>query len=72
MKSLLSIFGKKDDGEIVGKPGILTKPGDRLEARITKAKRQVVKVEKDDGNSKYSATKYPNGTVVETKVKKQK
>ncbi len=27
MKNLLSIFGKKDDGEIVSKTGILTNPG---------------------------------------------
>jgi hypothetical protein len=27
---------------------------------------------KDNGNSKYSVTQYPNGTVVETKVTKQK
>ncbi len=72
MKNLLGIFGKKDDGEIVGKSGILTKPGDRLEARITDSNRRVVKVQKDNGNSKYSATQYPNGTVVETKVTKQK
>ena len=44
MKNLLSIFGKKDDGEIVGKSGILTNPGDRLEARITDSNRRVVKV----------------------------
>ena len=44
MKNLLSIFGKKDDGEIVGKSGILTTPGDRLEARITDSNRRVVKV----------------------------
>jgi len=72
MKNLLSIFGKKDDGEIIGKSGILTNPGDRLEARITDSNRRVVKVQKDNGNSKYSATQYPNGTVVETKVTKQK
>lgn len=72
MKNLLSIFGKKDDGEIVSQSGILTNPGDRLEARITDSNRRVVKVQKDNGNSKYSATQYPNGTVVETKVTKQK
>ena len=72
MKNLLSIFGKKDDGEIDCQSGILTNPGDRLEARITDSNRRVVKVQKDNGNSKYSATQYPNGTVVETKVTKQK
>ena len=57
---------------IVSKLGILNKPGDRLEARITDSNRRVVKVQTDNGNSKYSATQYPNGTLVETKVTKQK
>ena len=48
--------------------GILAKPGDKLEARITESNRKVVKVQKD--GLKYSATQYPNGTIVETKVKK--
>ena len=34
--------------------------------------RKVVKIQKDNGNSKYSATQYPNGTVVEMKVTKRK
>lgn len=72
MKNLLSIFGKMDNSEIVSKLGILNKPGDRLEARITDSNRRVVKVQTDNGNSKYSATHYPNGTLVETKVTKQK
>ena len=50
----------------------LNKPGDRLEACITDSNRRVVKVQTDNGNSKYSATQYPNGTLVETKVTKQK
>ena len=72
MKNLLSIFGKMDNSEIVSKLGILNKPGDRLEARITDSNRRVVKAQTDNGNSKYSATQYPNGTLVETKVTKQK
>ncbi len=72
MKNLLSIFGKMDNSEIVSKLGILNKPGDRLEARITDSNRRVVKVQTDNGNSKYSATQCPNGTLVETKVTKQK
>lgn len=72
MKNLLSIFGKMDNSEIVSKLGILNKPGDRLEARITDSNRRVVKEQTDNGNSKYSATQYPNGTLVETKVTKQK
>ena len=38
----------------------------------TNSNRKVVKIQKDNGNSKYSATQYPNGTVVETKVTKRK
>ncbi len=68
MKNLLSIFGRKDDGEIIGKSGILTNRGDKLEARITDTNRRVVKVQKDNGDFKYSATQYSNGTVVETKM----
>lgn len=34
MKNLLSIFGKKDEGEIVSKSGILINSGDRFKARI--------------------------------------
>lgn len=67
MKNLLGIFGKKDDSEINNKSGILNKPGDKLEARITDSNRRVVKLQKDNGNSKYSATQYPNGTIVEIK-----
>jgi len=72
MKNLLNIFGKKDDWELVSKSRILNNPGDKLEALITNSNRRVVKVQKDKGSSKYSATQYPNGTVVETKVTKRK
>ena len=72
MVNLLALFGKKDDIETAHKPGILTRPGDRLEARITRSNRQVVKIQTDNGNSKHSATRYPNGTVVETTVTKPK
>lgn len=72
IKNLLSIFGKKDNSKIVSKPGILNKPGDRLEARITDTNRRVAKVQTDNGNFKYSATQYPNATIVETKVTKRK
>ncbi|MDO4648464.1 MAG: hypothetical protein Q4B26_07415 [Eubacteriales bacterium] len=55
----------------IGK-GLLNKPGDKLEARITKTGRQVVKLSQDNGLIKRSATKYGNGTVVETLVRKGK
>ena len=48
----------------------LTKPGDKLEARVTDNNRQVLKISKNDGKDKYSATRYPNGTLVETKTSK--
>lgn len=62
----------KNDGKIVCKSRFLTNPRDGLETHITDFNRRVVKVQKDNGNSKYSATQYPNGIVVETKVTKQK
>ncbi|MGN0106902.1 MAG: hypothetical protein ACI4A5_04295 [Hominilimicola sp.] len=48
--------------------GILQNPGDKLEARITPSNRKVVKVSKNNGKTKYSATLYPNGTFVEATV----
>lgn len=73
MKSFLTIFGSKsNETSITKKAGILTKPGDRLEAYITKSGRNVLKVQKDSGHSKYSITQYPTGTIVETKVTKKK
>lgn len=72
MKKLLDIFGRKDDvSGVVKKSGILNQPGDKLEARVTNSNRQVLKIQKDNGKGKYSATRYPNGTVVETKVTKK-
>ena len=56
----------------VDSTGILSEPGDKLEARVTNSNRKVVKIQKDNGNSKYSATQYSNGIVVETKVTKRK
>lgn len=45
--------------------GILSEPGDKLTANITKTGRQVVKVEKSNGQ-KASATKYKTGKTVYT------
>lgn len=72
MKNLLNIFGNdNEESNVMKSRGILSRPGDSLEARVTTSNRRVVKICKDNGNSKYSATQYPNGTVVETKVTKQ-
>ena len=48
----------------------LENPGDKISARITDTGRKVIKAEKNNGADKYSATQYPNGTVVETKTTK--
>lgn len=73
MKSLLSIFGNgSKNSNVANQRGILNKPGDKLEARVTDSNRKVLKIQTDNGCSKYSATQYPNGTVVETKVTKKK
>lgn len=67
MKNFLKVFCKNNDSpNIVKKVVILNKPGDRLEARITNSNRKVIKLL--CGNTKYSVTQYPTGTVVETKV----
>lgn len=59
-KNLLSIFSNS----------ILNKPGDEMSARVTPSNRQVLKVSKNNGKDKYSVTRYPNGTTVETKTTK--
>lgn len=69
MSLLPNIFGDKD--KLIANKGILNQPGDKLEARITNSDRKVVKVSKNKGKTKYSATEYPNGTKVETKVTKK-
>ena len=51
--------------------GLLSEPGDYAEARVTETNRKVLKVSTDGGKSKYSATQYPNGTIVETKTTKK-
>lgn len=62
-KNLPDTFGNKDN--ILD---TVTNPGDKLELRVTNSNRKVLKLQKE--NFKYSATKYPNGTIVETKVTK--
>lgn len=60
---LISVFNSltaKDNN------GLLKKPGDKIEARVTKSSRKVLKINTED--VKYSATEYPNGTRVETKT----
>ena len=66
MKNLLmNLFKSKTSG------GLLEKPGDRAEAKITKTGRKVLKVSKECGKLKYSKTQYSNGTTVETKTVKK-
>ena len=57
---------------LTGGKNALVNPGDKAEARITDTHRKVLKVSKDNGKEKYSATQYPNGTIVETKTTKRR
>ena len=66
----LSIFSNSNSAS-ASEDSILKNPGDRAEARITNSGRKVVKISVDNGKTKYSATKYKNGTTVETKTTKQ-
>lgn len=50
----------------------LTEHGDNTSAHITKTIRKVLTIYKNNGSEKYSATQYPNGTLVETKTIKAK
>lgn len=59
----------KNEISVVTQTG-LTKPGDKVEARITDTNRQVLKVSKDNGKNKSSITRYPNGTIHETRTTK--
>lgn len=52
--------------------GLLSNPGDKLEARITDTGRQVLKINKNNGLLKHSVVRYPTGTVVSTFVEKKK
>ena len=38
---------------------VLQKPGDKIEARVTKSNRKVLKLSKDNGKYKQSYTEYP-------------
>lgn len=48
----------------------LTRPGDSMTMRITPSGRKVATVCLNNGAYKYSATEYPNGTIVETQSTK--
>ncbi|MDE6103869.1 MAG: hypothetical protein K2F60_05030 [Oscillospiraceae bacterium] len=62
---------KKRALSFVNETGLI-EPGDELIARITKTGRKVIKMKKNQGMHKYSATQYSNGTIVETKTTKIK
>ncbi len=74
MDFLNKVFGNKSTNLTVSNNdgGFLKQPGDKLEARVTNSNRKVLKASTDGGNSKYSATQYPNGTIVETRTTKKK
>ena len=62
IQTISSIFKRDDNGE-----GILKDPGDRIVARVSKTGRQIVTV-RTSQKGNYSATRYKNGTIVETKT----
>lgn len=64
---LFDLFSPKNGGK-----GLLSEPGDSLFARITDTGREVLKIKTNGGDSKYSVTRYPNGTTVEVKSTKKK
>lgn len=59
---------KANELSTIAKKVGLTEPGDKLTARVTKNGKEVVTVEKNNGKNKYSATRYPNGTIHETRT----
>lgn len=65
MKNFLANLLSRNDNS-----GILSEPGDEFNARVTPSRRKVIKLH--TGTEKYSATQYPNGTTVETKVTKKR
>ena len=71
-KSLTTSQSKNEVSNTNSPFGMLRNPGDNLSARVTNTNRKVLKVETNNGCSKYSATQYPNGTIVETKTTKKK
>lgn len=74
MGFLNKLFGTESTDLTVSNDGggFLSQPGDKAEARVTDSMRKVLKVSTNGGNSKYSATQYPNGTIVETRTTKKK
>ena len=60
----------KDILNIIG--GLLTRPGDKFEARVTDSGNKVARYSSGDGTFKASKTEYPNGTVHETRTYKKK
>lgn len=60
------ISGNHNSGFITNIFNMLTKPGDSFSARVTPNNRQVIKACSD--GVKMSATRYPNGTIVETRT----
>ncbi|MEG2267379.1 MAG: hypothetical protein RSC68_24010 [Acinetobacter sp.] len=69
MKNLLSVF-QSNEVSSSHSSGLLTNPGDKMEARVTDTNRKVIKVQQNNGTEKYSVTQYQNGTIVETKTTK--
>ena len=71
-KQMICPVTRNDAIDVSNSLNILQKPGDRLSARVTPSNRKVLTIETNGGSTKYSATQYPNGTIVETKSTKTK
>lgn len=70
MKNKLTLRRTNKVKNISNPLDLVKNPGDNLSARVTSSGRKVLKLE--TGDTKYSATQYPNGTVVQTKTIKKK
>ena len=63
----LFVPNSKHSGSVFGLiSGLIRNPGDSLSARVTPNNRQVIKL--NTSTIKYSATRYPTGTIVETRT----
>ena len=68
-KDLVSVTNNMDKPSVLER--ILKRPGDKLEANMTKSGRKVLKI--DTAEVKYSVVQYPTtNTVVETKTTRLK
>ena len=67
------IFMKANELSAIPQNTGLVNPGDKLTARVTDSGREVVTIEKNNGQDKITAVRYPStDTIVMTKSQKKK